>query len=111
MRELLHFNPRIVKEEPLLIPSSFSRFLFHSSSSAFAHVLPLCFKVLRSKMNAPSKKPAGASKGFPASDVMRFNFCLDSMPTAPFDMEKKVCCVLKMSVLAGSIDDGVAEHA
>ncbi len=33
------------------------------------------------------------------------------MPTAPFDMEKKVWGVFKMSVLAGFIDNGVAEHA
>jgi hypothetical protein len=99
-----------VKEAPFFVPSPFFRFLFHSSSSAFAHVLPLFFKVLRSKMNAPSKKLTDSSK-FPASELMRFNFCLDSMPTAPFDMEKKVWIVLKVFILAGFNDSGFAEHA
>jgi hypothetical protein len=34
--------------------------------------------------------PAAQANQFPESELMQFNFRLDSMPTVPFDMEKKV---------------------
>ncbi len=58
-------------------------FLFHSSSSAFSHVLPLCFKALRLSMRTGALLQ-------PPVKLMQFNFRLDCMPAAPFDMEKKV---------------------
>ncbi len=40
--------------------------------------------------NQLSAQPAPQSNQFPESELMQFNFRLDSMPTVPFDMEKKV---------------------
>ena len=71
----------------MLSPPTFSRFLFHSNSSPFAHVLSLCFKTLRVAMRKVSLlQPLGKK-------LMQFNFRLDCMPAAPFDMEKMVMLV------------------
>ena len=79
-------------------PTSYS-FLFHSNTSAFSHLLPLCFRALRLKMRIHQPaQPAAQANTFPESELMQFNFRLDSMPTVPFDMEKKV--VLRRSANA-----------
>lgn len=71
---------------------SFS-FLYHSNTSAFSHVLPLCFRSLRLKMRSKSEQPvvqAAQVHRFQPSELMKFNFRLNCMPAPSFDMEKKV---------------------
>jgi hypothetical protein len=58
------------------------RYLLHSTESAFAYVLPLCFRALRLNLRDPSKTAA--------LHAVRLNFMLDCMPSAHFDMEKTV---------------------